>query len=251
MTAVPPVAGLTEAGLLGVWEEALDQPPALRALTLAVAAAGSRLDVGAVAGLPVGERNALLLALCERCFGPSLPCAVICPGCSESLDVAVTADELRASSANAIEERAVRAGGFELAVRALTGADLLTVDPSSPGARRALLTRCVLEARRTNGSRRRTAAERLPDDVLDAVAVRLRELDPLADLTAPLECPECGHGWQGSLDIAAHVWAEIDTYARRLVYEVTALATAFGWTEAEVLAVSPARRRMYLEASAA
>jgi hypothetical protein len=87
--------------------------------------------------------------------------------------------------------------------------------------------------------------------VLNAVAARLGELDPQADLMVPLECPECGHGWQSSLDIAEHLWTEIDTYAKRLIYEVTGLATAFGWTEAEVLAVSPARRRMYLEASAA
>jgi hypothetical protein len=39
----------------------------------------------------------------------------------------------------------------------------------------------------------------------------------------------------------------METYARRLLYDVHALASAYGWSEDEVLAVSPARRRCYLE----
>ena len=35
--------------------------------------------------------------------------------------------------------------------------------------------------------------------------------------------------------------------AKRLLMDVHLLARAYGWSEAEVLALSPARRRFYLE----
>jgi hypothetical protein len=230
------MTGLTEAGLLRVWDEGQARSPAGRALLLATAAAGERADPDAVAELPLGRRNELLLDLQELCFGPALPCVVMCPGCEESLDVSVTVDELRFGNEGPLAET-VRIGGIELELRALTSADLLSVDPSAPEARQALLSRCV------------STLEPLPEQAFDEIAARLRDLDPQADLELPLECPECGHAWRAWIDLAEHLWAEIDAYGRRLVHEVCALATAFGWTEADVLAVSPARRRLYLEAS--
>lgn len=232
---------LTEAGLLRVWEEGQARSPAGRALLLATAAAGERADPDAVAELPIGRRNELLLELQELCFGSTLPCVVTCPGCEESLDVSITVDELRFGDSFGNEGQlaeTVQIGGIELGLRALTSADLLSVDPAAPDAGQALLSRCV------------TTTEHVPEQAFDEIAARLRELDPQADLELPLECPECGHGWRAWIDLADHVWAEIEAYGRRLVHEVCALATAFGWTEADVLAVSPARRRLYLEATA-
>lgn len=246
---------LTESGLLRLWEEGLGSPPARRALILAAAADGDRLSPAAVGDLPLGHRNALLLGLRERCFGPVLPCAVTCPACQESLDVTVTADEIRADSGGPAGGPELRVDGLVVALRALTSADLLAVDPSAPGARRALVSRCILAARPVDGEGRvdwrpRPRWPRLTDGVLDAVAVRLGELDPQADPKLKLDCPECGHVWQSSIDIAHHLWAEIEAYAQRLLQEVCSLAARFGWTEADVLAVSPTRRRMYLEAGA-
>lgn len=231
------MSGLTEADLLRVWEEGHARSPVGRALLLATAAAGERADPDAVAELPLGRRNELLLELQELCFGSTLPCVVTCPGCEESLDVSITVDELRFGNESRLSET-VRIGGIELELRALTSVDLLSVDPAAPDARQALLSRCV------------TAVEDVPEQAFDEIAARLRDLDPQADLELPLECPECGHGWRAWIDLADHLWSEIEAYGRRLVHEVCALATAFGWTEADVLAVSPARRKLYLEATA-
>ncbi|MBT2386382.1 hypothetical protein [Streptomyces sp. ISL-11] len=238
---------LTEARLLDMWETGSGQEPPARALLLAGAAADGTDTAGPVAGLTLAELNALLLDLRETCFGETFPCATDCPGCDEQLEVAVTTDELRAPRTRVPPGRrqrtdSLRADGCEVTYRALTGGDLLAVDPSAPDARRTLLSRCVVGAE--------PASDVLPDAVLEAVAERLGALDPGADTAVPLTCPYCRHSWSATFDLAGYVWAEIEGYARRLLHQVHMLARGYGWTESDALAVSPLRRQFYLEAVA-
>jgi hypothetical protein len=64
--------------LLAAWERGLDEHPVERALTLLAAALpdGERDDL---ARLPLGARDALLLALHERTFGAALQAVAACP----------------------------------------------------------------------------------------------------------------------------------------------------------------------------
>jgi predicted DNA-binding transcriptional regulator AlpA len=71
--------------------------------------------------------------------------------------------------------------------------------------------------------------------------------DPLADIRLGLICPACGHAWQVLFDIVTFFWSEIDAWARRTLREVHALARAYGWREAEILALTARRRQHYLE----
>ena len=48
------------------------------------------------------------------------------------------------------------------------------------------------------------------------------------------------------LDIGCFVWAEIESRARRLLWEVHTLAAAYGWSEGETLALSSSRRANYI-----
>ncbi|MFF7726578.1 hypothetical protein [Streptomyces sp. NPDC008001] len=239
------VAELTEAQLLSVWESGSGQGPRDRALLLARTAAG---DAEPVADLALAALHALLLGFRERAFGSSLPCAADCPACGEPLEVAVETAELRPPAPAGVPgARTVpptgtfRAAGRDVTYRALTLRDLLAVAGCGRDSRRALLQRCVVGTTPDEGP--------LPGHVLEEVARRLPGVDPGAETTVALECPGCGHSWSAELDVAGHLWAEIEGYARRLLYEVHALARAYGWTEQDVLAVSPARRRFYLEAA--
>jgi hypothetical protein len=47
--------------------------------------------------------------------------------------------------------------------------------------------------------------------------------------------------------VAALLWVEVEAGAIALVQDVHLLAAAYGWSEAEVLGLGPARRRAYLE----
>ena len=114
----------------------------------------------------------------------------------------------------------------------------------SAATRRALADRCILEA--TWGGVEATADD-LPDDLLAALAAEMSARDPQAEVLLDLTCPACGARWQTVFDIAAYFWAELTAEAKRLLREVDALARAYGWCEADILALSPRRRQAYLE----
>ncbi|MFE0022448.1 hypothetical protein [Amycolatopsis sp. NPDC059021] len=233
------MTALTEAGLLAVWEAGLGKGPVRRALALATAGGA---DPASVADLSVGRREEFVLALRETCFGTVLPCAVDCPECAGELELELTVDDVRAGEPE--QGTTVSADGFEVEFRPVTSRDLLAVPARAPDARRRLLGRCVVTA--TAHGETKTGDE-LPDTVLDALSGALAACDPQADLALELDCASCGHEWRAPFDITAYLWGEMDTYARRLLYDVHVLASGYGWSEREVLAVSPARRRFYLE----
>ena len=90
--------------------------------------------------------------------------------------------------------------------------------------------------------------EELSDDLIaEAVMERLAAADPQADVWIDLTCPACGRNWQEEFGILSFFWSEIHGWAARILREVHELARAYGWREAEILALSPWRRQAYLE----
>jgi hypothetical protein len=85
------------------------------------------------------------------------------------------------------------------------------------------------------------------DEELEEIGERMASADPLAEIRLKFDCAECGHRWDESLDIVAFVWLEIEARAKRLLMEIHTLATAYGWSENEILSLSEPRRRLYLE----
>jgi hypothetical protein len=224
---------LTETGLLAVWDAGRGHDAVRRALVLACAAGA---DPASVAELSVGQREELVLALREQCFGTTFESVITCPSCRQELELELTIDDVRAARPDGA--RSVRAAGFDLAFRLITSADLLAVGATAD-PRRALLRRVVVDAT--------VDVDELPADVLDALVGALSTQDPQADVRVHLDCVACGHEWTSPFDVADHLWAELDAYARRLIYDVHVLACAYGWSEADVLAVDPGRRQCYLD----
>ena len=111
-------------------------------------------------------------------------------------------------------------------------------------ARRLLAERCVIEMTR---ERRAVPVSELTDSVVDQIAAHLAEADPQADVVIDLMCSACSHGWQVILEIESFLWIKISSLAKRLLRDVHALARAYGWSEQEILSLSPLRRRAYLE----
>ncbi len=111
-------------------------------------------------------------------------------------------------------------------------------------ARRVLLQRCVVDVRR-NGEP--LAAADLPPACVEALSSRLAALDGAADIALDLRCVACDHAWQLTLDIVRFLWAELNVLAKSYLNDVHTLAWAYGWREADILAMSSARRQFYLE----
>jgi hypothetical protein len=52
--------------------------------------------------------------------------------------------------------------------------------------------------------------------------------------------------WRAAYDIASSLWQDIEYRSQRVVADVHRLAAAYAWSEADILAMSAARRRLYL-----
>jgi len=237
---------LSSAQLLDIWERGRTQSLAERALLL-LAAACPETSAEALARLSVGRRNARLLALCELTFGSCLTGLANCPRCGERLEATFTAADIRTSPADeSVESLALRVGDHEVQFRLPDSLDLMALARSSDtaAARRLLFERCLLDARSQHQA---VSAHELPDEVVQAVAARMAQADPQADVRLALGCLSCGHRWLTAFEVVSFFWSEIDTWAVRLLHEVHTLASAYGWSEAEILALSSRRRQLYLE----
>jgi hypothetical protein len=236
------------AVLLDAWERGSRQPPSRQAMVL-LEAATSGADPDARAGMSIGQRDAWLLSMREARFGRPVTGIVTCRACQEQIEVDFDIRQVAASPPARPGPLSVSQSGYQVDFR-LPRAD--DIEPSVRGGdveatRRALFERCVVSAYRDG---RAVSAASLPPQVADAVEARMGEADPQADIRLALTCSECGFAWPVTFDIAAFLWAEVDAWARRTLLEVHLLASAYGWREADILALSPVRRCFYLEAVA-
>ena len=137
-------------------------------------------------------------------------------------------------------------GEYEINFRLPNSSDLgtLVLGEDVATQKRSLVRRCVLNATRAGQP---TAADQLPENVIGSLSERMSELDPQGDVQLALTCPQCSHQWQAPLDIVSFIWSEIHAWAMRLLRDVHVLASRYGWSEAEILALSPWRRQAYLE----
>ncbi|HTU76771.1 MAG TPA: hypothetical protein VMG38_24945 [Trebonia sp.] len=233
--------------LLDSWEAGQAASDADRALLLH-ALARPAADMSRLLSTPVGSRDADLLTLRALLFGELAQVRLRCDGCAGELEFALDIGQLLTGDGpaeGANEPIEVALGEWTVCFRRLTPADLLAVSQSAPAdARSLLIQRCVLKVTRDTGP---AAPADLPVPVQEKLAEAVAEADPDADLRLDAPCPDCGHHTSAMVDAASFLWAELDAWARGTLVEVHLLASTYGWTEPEVLALSPRRRRHYLE----
>ncbi len=237
---------LTNAEILEVWERGCQALPAQRAVLLLAACAGVAPDE--IASYSIGRRDAQLLELRGLLFGRHVVSLTPCPHCGESVELEFNVDEIAtpAIAAESVSQATVTVDGYAVRFRLPNSLDQLALAkaPDMAAARHTLLSRCVLAAQREGDE---VAREQLPATVLTALTERMAELDPLANIFLAVACPACGRSWQALFDICDFFWRELQVHAQRLVQEVHRLASAYGWSEAAILALSAGRRRAYLE----
>jgi hypothetical protein len=222
--------------LLDLWDAGQEVAPTRRALLLLQAALPQETEI---AGWTLGRINAALLRLRMRMFGPELVCLADCPACGTVTEAPLAVPALLAGATQENPGlQQIDVGERTLAFRLPVAEDLLQAAavPSAAGSG-ALLQRIVVDG----------AGQPLPEGAERAIATRIEQADPLAHIELGLNCPACRIQWSEALYVIDLLWAEISMLARRIVSEVGRLAQAFGWREAEILAMTPQRRRRYLE----
>ncbi|MEM1177730.1 MAG: hypothetical protein AAGM22_05265 [Acidobacteriota bacterium] len=230
--------------VLRAWERGDGLERTARALAV-LSVALPEASRGDLLDLPLGRRDQLLLQCRVDLLGETLQGSVHCPACGaeQAFSLEVSADLLSQSVALDAPERAeLELDGRRVIVRIPTCRDALAVEGLRPtAARRELLRRAVAFQEKDSElvEFSPAAAEELGET--------FERLDPLALVPLALGCSGCGFEWQPLLEVVEIVWAEIENLAGRLLDEAQTLADAYGWSEAEILAMSGRRRRYYLE----
>jgi hypothetical protein len=238
---------LSAQEMLVIWERGLYQHPVERALTM-LSVALPEFAPDALLALTIGQRDAYLLTLHEITFGARLESVVECPACQERLEFTLNVADIRAAPEHEGEAGELQAtlDGYEVRFRLPNSRDLITIARllDVGQARSMLVQRCLIEAKRDGES---VAVADLPEPVIAGLAEQMARLDPQAEVQLNLSCPACEHRWSLLFDIVSFLWAEIGGQARRLLRDVHTLARAYGWREADILAMSAVRRQYYLE----
>ncbi len=203
------------------------------------------LDEEAIEKMSIGERDAGLLQFRERMFGSRLKNIAVCPNCSQCIEWEMDSSELHLQSfkpKSPTQVLEVEIADYNIRFRLPDSRDVsLIVDQEIKESSDELLSRCIIEAR-MNGR----IVEKLPSKVKRAILKRMEEEDPQADIQMNLECSNCSHKWIVQFDIVNYFWMEIDSWAKRILQDISILSQAFGWAEDDILNLSPLRRQLYL-----
>ncbi|KAB7647952.1 hypothetical protein [Polymorphobacter fuscus] len=231
-----------EAAMLDLWEAGSGASLTRRGLHLLAAALP---DTHGLANLSIGARDAELLALHDRLFGPAIACRTDCAACGAPIELAFATDDIRADAAlrDTVD---VVVGDTRIRARLLDSRDLLAIEAESDPttAERRLLERCIVTAEHAGTP---VAPAEVPAAAMDAVGAALAAADPQAEILLDIACADCAATALAPFDIVGHVWARLDHWARAMLGAVDSLARSYGWSEAAILALGPVRRQAYLD----
>jgi hypothetical protein len=228
---------LSSGDFLDLWERGSQLHPLDQGL-LALSAALTDTPNESPADWPLGRRNRALAELRFSCFGSELQGWLACPKCAERLEFQMDGRTILSSEGEPDSGQLVVVNGrsFRLPTSRDVARAARETEPRMAAVR--LLESCHLDE---------GAAPSWTDDELEQIGERLALADPMAETSLAFHCPKCGNDWEELLDTGAFLWSEIEARARRLLLEIHALATAYGWTQGEILALGDRRRATYLD----
>ena len=240
-----------ERELLGLWEHAASRTPIERDDAMLSLAQGSVPDA-------LGARNAGLLQLRARLFGVLQTLHCTCPACGETVEFDVDCAQLAAAldpPAVTSEVGSLVHQGWRVDFRAPQAADLRAAfaavgvagpaDDVEVAFATELLHRCVVRCVDDEG--RDAPVGGLPGAVMEELSIRLDTIAPGASVDFEVACHACATRWSSHFDVGQALWSEVQARAERILFDIDVLARAYGWTEGEVLALSPMRRAAYLQ----
>lgn len=188
----------------------------------------------------VGERTAALLrlvalteqreeiALCAKCWSHA---------CGEPFEFELPLPSLPGGGTDPRPFLIQLDDGRALTMRRPTGEDLRRWRDAQPGSRVEAL-RLMLDSLLVNG-------QAGPEDE-PTLSASIGAMDPLVDFTISCQCPACGARNEVAIDLETCALSSLAHRQRALLQEVHQLASHYGWTESEVLAVPASRRARYL-----
>jgi len=187
--------------------------------------------------LPVGDIDLLVVWQRREHLGDTMVAEGRCANCHEPVDVRFSLAAYAAHHRPRPSRRAEPIGDGWFALRSGTATfrlptarDVLSVD-GVVDARAALLTRCVREP--------------VPAVTARAVESAMARLAPTLRTAVSGVCPECGAGFDLEVDARELCMTELRRDAVTVYDDVNLIATAYNWSQDDILDLPSTRRRRY------
>ncbi|WP_341368410.1 hypothetical protein [Yoonia sp. BS5-3] len=204
--------------ILGLYEQGMTASPAQRAALLAQAG-------GEKANATLGDADRAAWRILTRYFGPAQDAVLTCPSCGAEVEFTLPAN-FSPPEAETEADLTIQYKGAAITLRLPRLSDLQN-GPFDP-------RKLAPDAHWTD------------PDFRKAAEAALMAADPALKCDLALSCAACDTDQTQVLDVTGFVWARIEQAARALVRDVAKLARFYGWSEAEITAMTPVRRAIYL-----
>lgn len=186
---------------------------------------------------PVSGRTAALLQVAARSENLSaLPFSAQCSLCGEPFEFELPLAPLLATAIDPAPLK-VELHSRTLALRRATGNDLRHWRAARPSSQEQAV-QLMLDSLLLEGEVQ--AEDHAP------LAAALANADPLAAFAVACQCPACGADREVDIDLDAAALARLQQRQRALLLDIHRLASRYGWSEAQVLAIPAPRRAHYL-----
>ena len=267
---------ITASSLLLAWDRGCGGSHVQRGLELMTLAAPS-YSRRALEMISIGDRDRLLIGLRRSLFGSTVVSVEECSACQERIEIDFDLRQFDLCASTTDARFFGEYNGRTWCWRLPNSRDLLELDRQrqmrkSLDIRRTLFAFCLvheptavsgmvgepteprnaLELKSPGSDTLESAADNrqacpaFPEDLITQITQKMDAADSSADIQVRLECAACQNEWSRPFDIVTYLWEELDTFCQRILLDVHRLARAYGWSEEQVLGLSPWRRQVYL-----
>lgn len=225
---------------------------------LLIAQPGTTIQPGDAWRLAVCDRDRLLAALYVLHFGDRIESHIRCTGCGEGIELSFSLADLVASLTSEREHAGLRGpdelGYFDLELagaprfRLPTSADQRAViGLGAEQARLAMLRRCLADDE--SGASKTTSD--LDPATLECIEQAMAAAGPILDHPLAITCHACARAQTVRFDIQSFLLRALEHERRYLLREIHYLARGYGWSLTEILGLTRADRRRFVELIAA
>jgi hypothetical protein len=228
-----PLNGLLEADVA----EAARAPTRPEAIAAVLAASLARIgdapvDADLIATLPAGDARFLMSRLARHFGCDQRWITADCASCGKPFDFPVALGDLPAAQGDGGTGTVPTSIG-PVTVRPPTCADQIAIARARGGDRASLLLQRCITPSDLSG---------LSDGDLLAIDAAIAARSPSIPAGASAQCPDCGHG--NAVPVSASDW--LADLGDGPLEDVHVIASAYGWHEADILALPRAKRAAYL-----
>lgn len=194
--------------------------------------------------ISIGDRVTLLLYARKMILGEKIPCTITCTDCSKKMSLDLKVSEILQNRFKDQKEiYDLKVDDYQMKIRPLNALDQNTLIENSVTEdllAEKLAKSCILDS-----------VPKIPsvltENMIDAIGMKMEEIDPLSDITLHVSCPECDHVFQTSFPAEEFIFKEFEVYSNQIVHEVHWLAFNYGWNEHDILSLPMTSRKKYVE----